>query len=313
MDLNRRSDIILLGFILLSLLLHLIFIYLAPRQLTLLEKPKAEPVYIDLRPSRPLDRELDIPPSTEPEKPRETPAKRLGERNQEVKKETAPQGKDFEDMTPRQRRTPKVATLKPTITQPAKPTPPAEKSVPQRPSQPSAETEPWRRPGEEGPTTAQKPALPQTRTPLSTEQLKNINLMASATTAAANVTEQWRRKYREDVENSDAVWLDMEQDILISFFKRFRDNVYMVWNYPARARELGQQGTCLLRITVNRDGTVRNVILKETSGYPALDNEAIRAVQTGAPYGPLPSAYPKDQLNIMAFFRYDFAGRPALF
>lgn len=321
MDLNRRSDIILLGFILFSLLLHLLFIYLWPQRLTTLEKPEPKPVYIDLRPSRPLDRELDVPRRSEPAKSRTTPARRLGAENREVKKETAPKGKDFEDLAPRARPAAKAASPTPTpAVKPVKPTPPTEKPTPKtgKPSpRTPAEVEPWRRPGDEGPASAAQPAAPAAptteRVPPSLAQLKNLDLLGSAKTAAASVTDQWRRKYRADVEEGDTVWLDMEEDILISFFKRFRDNIYMVWNYPARARELGQTGTCLLRITISRDGTVKNVILKETSGYPILDNEATRAVRKGAPYGPLPTAFPKDELNIMVFFHYDFNNRPALY
>jgi len=103
----------------------------------------------------------------------------------------------------------------------------------------------------------------------------------------------------------DTVWLDTEQDLLISFMRRFRDNIYGVWNYPAPAAERGQEGTCLLRITVNRRGDVENVELIESSGSPLLDNEAMRAVRLGATYGPLPQSYPNQLLHIMAFFQYN--------
>ena len=59
---------------------------------------------------------------------------------------------------------------------------------------------------------------------------------------------------------------------------------------------------------VNRRGDVENVQLLESSGYPLLDREAMESVRQGATYGPLPRAYPHEQLNIMAFFQYGIGG-----
>ena len=124
----------------------------------------------------------------------------------------------------------------------------------------------------------------------------------------AQIESDWRRKYREDVARGDTVWMDTEQDLLISFMRRFRDNIYNVWNYPEIAAQRGQQGTCLLRITIDRKGNVSDVTLLESSGHRILDDEAIRAVRQGATYGPLPRAYPHEELKIMAFFKYHLGG-----
>ena len=102
--------------------------------------------------------------------------------------------------------------------------------------------------------------------------------------------------------------MDTQQDLLISFMRRFRNNIYGVWNYPEPARRLNQQGSCLLRITVDRKGDVTDVILMESSGSRVLDDEAIRAVRQGATYGPLPRAYPNEYLHIMALFNYQMSG-----
>jgi protein TonB len=123
----------------------------------------------------------------------------------------------------------------------------------------------------------------------------------------ARLESDWRRKYREGVEKGDTVWLDTEQDLLISFFKRFKTNIYNVWNYPERARLREEQGECLLRIVVSRQGRIDDVQLLESSGSRDLDEAAISAVRNGAPYGPLPKAYPHENLNIMAYFRYSLS------
>jgi protein TonB len=292
MTVQQRQNRITVAFILLSLLLHLLLL-LVPKHQLFPADATPQPVYVEVRPPQPRDRELDIPIRKELEKPREKPAKRLAEENQVVEREQAPEGKHTED------REKTVRTPKPT----QKPVPPA-----QKPPEPSTEpvaqaTEPlpqmpitpegWKSTPKETPTRP-TPDL-QTLTRLSTETL-------------AKVESELRRRYREDIAKGDTVWMDTEQDLLISFMRRFRTNIYNVWNYPAAAVQREQQGTCLLRITVDRRGNIVNVQLLESSGFSILDDEAMQAVRQGASYGPLPRAYPNEELKIMAFFQYHLDG-----
>jgi protein TonB len=298
MQLDRHQNALLLGFITASLLLHLLLIYLLP-ELSLFPPPPAkEPVVVELRPSEPpkvRERELDLPPDT-PETPRDRPAKRLGSMDRQVERETAPKGDSPEDSTPR--------TARPAT----RPAPPAARTEQLLQTPEAAE----KRPAGEGPAATEAPPSPEQRPDVSMKAL-----MASATQAAQAVAEkqiaEWRQKYREEVEQGDAVWLDMEKDLLHSFFQRFRDNIYGVWNYPRRSAERGEEGTCLLKITINHDGTVKEVQLRETSGHRDLDEEALAAVRKGAPYGKLPSSYKEETLTIFAFFQYNLTRRPMIY
>jgi periplasmic protein TonB len=74
MQFNHRQNALLPGFITVSLLLHLLLIYLVP-ELALFPPPAKEPVVVELRPSEPTrlrDRELDLPPDTPPHAARAT-------------------------------------------------------------------------------------------------------------------------------------------------------------------------------------------------------------------------------------------------
>jgi protein TonB len=125
----------------------------------------------------------------------------------------------------------------------------------------------------------------------------------------ARVQQEMARKSRPDVAEGETVWLDTEKDILGSFFIRFRRNIYNVWNYPPMAAERGEKGICLLRITINRDGSVGHVEILETSGSDTLDREAFAAVYRGATYGELPAAYKGENLQFMAYFQYKLSYR----
>jgi len=290
MTAEQRQNRIITGFVLLSLLLHLLLL-LVPKDRLFPVEMVPPPVYVEVRPPQALDRELDLPIREELEKPREKPAERLAEKDQVVEKETAPEGQDNEDREP-------VVQAPQPVPRPQPPTPPRPEPSPEKPKadesdQTLAETlEGWK----------QKKTEPPQNLP-DLETLTQISPQAMA-----QIESDWRQKYRKDIERGDTVWMDTQQDLLISFMRRFRNNIYGVWNYPESARRQNQQGSCLLRITVDRDGNVTDVKLMESSGFRVLDDEAMRAVRQGATYGPLPRAYPNEYLHIMALFNYQMGG-----
>ncbi|MGK2945134.1 MAG: energy transducer TonB [Desulfuromonadales bacterium] len=292
MTAEQRQNRIVTGFILLSLLLHLLLLLVPKHQLFPTENTP-EPVYVEVRPPQLRERELDLPIRKELEKPRQEPAKRLAEKDQVVEKEMAPVGEDTEDRE-KMVRAPQSVRKTPPATQ-EQPTPRTE-AVPQKaePTELEAVTpEGWMAP----PEVKSSPKTPdlQTLTQISPDTL-------------ARIETDWQRKYREDIIRGDTVWMDSQQDLLHSFMKRFRDNIYLVWNYPEAAAQSQQHGTCLLRITIDRQGDVTDVQLLESSGHRALDEEAMRAVRKGATYGPLPRSYRHEDLKIMAFFQYHLSG-----
>jgi len=291
MTAEQRQNRIIAGFILLSLLLHLLLL-LVPKHKLFPEEETPEPVYVEVRPPQQRDRELDLPIRKELEKPRQKPAKRLAEKDQVVEKEMAPEGKDTEDRE-------KVVRAP----EPVRKTPPPKEPKPRKEATPqeTKKTEPspitpegWLARFDKKPS-PQVPDL-QTLTQISPRTL-------------AKIETDWRRKYREDVARGDTVWMDSQQDLLISFMRRFRTNIYNVWNYPAAAAQRNRQGTCLVRITIDRRGNVVDVKLLESSGHRVLDQETIRAVRKGATYGPLPRSYQHEELKIMAFFEYRLGGQ----
>jgi protein TonB len=299
MSFARQREPLLLGALLISILLHLLLgLLLAFLPSFGPERISKEPMFVEVVPPRkrspPRQRELDTPRQPPPVQRRVQPAKRLGPDDRVAPRETAPEGLDDEDRQPSTRAPRSVARAAPPSSPPAPPAVPAEPSV----TTGEASPRPTTPQGEFSPTQGPDTGRPQT-------SLKD--LLTLAPTTKARIESDWRRKMREGVEKGDTVWLDTEQDLLISFFKRFRDNIYNVWNYPERARLREEQGQCLLRIVVSREGTIDDVQLLESSGSRDLDDEAVRAVRKGQPYGPLPSAYPHPKLNIMAYFRYNLS------
>jgi protein TonB len=212
-----------------------------------------------------------------------------------------------------------MAPTAPPAPSPPRPTPkpePQETEPKPKKAEPAETAKPIERPAEKheaelAPSAVDRPSSQKAAPAAPDQPLPKIDdLLDLPQSTASRITGEERHKRRPDVAEGDAIWLDTEKDLLISFFQRFKANIYGVWNYPIKAAERGEQGTTLLRITVRRDGSVESVKLEESSGSNTLDREAIRAVWTGASYGPLPRAYEEETLTIFAFFQYTLGGRP---
>lgn len=296
---NRRNsyNTAFAGFIIISLLVHLLALYFFQGQ-SFLSAP-AEPeerTYVEVRePQPPKERELDVPPPPKPEE-RETPARRLGPADQVVPQEEAPEGTAPDDSAPPPV-PPQVVKPEPKTDRPVEK--PAEKSAEDARKQQSEQIA-----GPDGERPA--PAEETQDTEAQESDAPDIEQLTSLTQdTRARYDKEIQRKYRKDVEQGDTVRLDMEEDLLYSFFNRLRDNIYLVWQYPSEARQQRLEGTTLVEMVINSEGgTVRSVEVVESSGSDILDQEALEAVRKGGPYGDLPRAYEKDHIKVLANFRY---------
>lgn len=265
-------------FVGLSLLLHLVvFLYLATREEETAPKLTPSPFFVDLREAEQNPRELDAP-LPQPTTPRTQPARKLAASDQVVNREVAPKGADTRDSTMM---------------------PPAQKFP-------------------EATSTGQQDAIETPPSPVSESgnipTLTRETLLKSSEIATKNIADldpETNRKMRRDVEEGRAVWLDTEKDILGSFYKRFRNSVEDVWDYPKDAIARGEFGVCLYRIEINRAGVLVNEPeLLKSSGSVRLDAEAARAVIAAAPrFGFLPDAYRYETLTIFAYFDYRLGSR----
>lgn len=284
---DRRQHKLFVTFLVLSVLLHLLLAFIAqywsgtgPPVATTTQPP----FEVDLHqiPVRPRELDLPTPPA---ETERTSPAKRLATDDRQVPREQAPAG------------------TTPAESPPSRPAATATRPAPPTPAQPPAVGAPQAQPPpRQGTLPAPPPAV-------SREQLLASSSQAARNIAAEQVRE-WQQKLREEVERGEAIWLDTEKDLLVSFFKRFRDGIYLVWHYPQAAVDRGQDGTCLLKITINRAGIVEEVKLINSSGSTLLDDAAITAVHSASRYyGYLPTSYQQETLTIFAFFQYQLGGR----
>ena len=81
-------------------------------------------------------------------------------------------------------------------------------------------------------------------------------------------------------------------------------------NYPDEARRQRIYGSLRLLVTINRDGTLYEVQVLESSGHSVLDQAAMRIVRLAAPYAPFsgdPAEF--DRLEIIRTWRFERGDR----
>lgn len=81
-------------------------------------------------------------------------------------------------------------------------------------------------------------------------------------------------------------------------------------NYPEEARRQRIYGSLRLLVSINRDGTLHEVLVLESSGQPILDQAAQRIVRLAAPYAPFTGDLADiDRLEIIRTWRFERGDR----
>jgi len=78
------------------------------------------------------------------------------------------------------------------------------------------------------------------------------------------------------------------------YLERVRRWIRKFKTYPEAAIEQKQEGRVVLSIGISRDGTVRQVSIVKSSGFPLLDEAAEKMVHAASPVPPMPPRYPGD-------------------
>ncbi len=77
-------------------------------------------------------------------------------------------------------------------------------------------------------------------------------------------------------------------------------------NYPERAKQDKIYGNLTLKVALNKDGTINQLSITESSGKKLLDDAALRIVRLAAPFPPLTQEMTKDTdiLEIIRVWRF---------
>jgi len=95
-----------------------------------------------------------------------------------------------------------------------------------------------------------------------------------------------------------------------NYLVNMKRRIELYWDYPEVASRNGWRGRLFIDFTIKKDGTLGDVILVKSSGYPVLDDAAITAIKLAMPFSSFPENFGIEQINIKGQFEYDISYSP---
>ncbi len=121
-----------------------------------------------------------------------------------------------------------------------------------------------------------------TATALLTNSLKMAALSAEIERKLEMRAQRPRRKY---------ISASTQEFIYAAYMESWRAKVERIGNlnYPDAARRQNLSGSLILDVSLNKDGSINDIIVRKSSGHKVLDDASIRIVNLAAPFAPFPN------------------------
>lgn len=120
-----------------------------------------------------------------------------------------------------------------------------------------------------------------------------------------SVIQQYAEKAEQKEEAQKKVGISTDDFKYRDYMMRLKARIESVWGYPREAAERGISGDLIVEFLINKDGSLGSVRLARTSGFPDLDEAALRAVRAGAPYWPMPAEWEEKGIVVVGHFIYE--------
>src|SRR5207245_5231319 len=98
--------------------------------------------------------------------------------------------------------------------------------------------------------------------------------------------------------------LDTKDPRFGDYFERLRRAIQGKWLYPREAAEKNIGGQLVLEFGIARDGQLRFIELRRSSGVAVLDDYAINAVKLASPFPPIPDGIGRSGIPVVAGVDY---------
>jgi TonB family protein len=185
--------------------------------------------------------------------------------------------------------------------------PKAEKPAPPQPepAQPEPETPAPKPPREDAPVLP--PEKPEKKQPEPKPAARSTGASATATTAPQENPDGEAGRRGSPAGNplgtsafgSEIAGLDNPDFKFGYYIDQLLSSIDAKWARPP----LGDGVRAIISFRIERDGSLTDLEVAESSGYNSFDLAALRAVQNAAPFPPLPRAYRHDSLGVNLIVR----------
>lgn len=98
--------------------------------------------------------------------------------------------------------------------------------------------------------------------------------------------------------------INTREDRFFSYLLQLKHKIQGVWVYPSVAAKAGIGGALSVEFSIAKNGDLLYVNLLDSSGHTILDESAMKAIKTAAPYYPFPERMKAKRLRIRANFIY---------
>jgi len=116
----------------------------------------------------------------------------------------------------------------------------------------------------------------------------------------ADIDELARKGMPARKPGDESVTLDTDEFKFISYNRWLKFKVESALRYPELAALSGYQGVLYIKFDILKDGSLDGLELLQSSGYKILDDEALNALRSVAPFQRLPDEWGMERYSIRA-------------
>lgn len=102
----------------------------------------------------------------------------------------------------------------------------------------------------------------------------------------------------------ETVNLGSADEKYVPYLKRIKRRIEGIWTYPRKASELKEEGTTVIKFTIERNGMLKDSGIVATSGSDLLDQGTLSVIKSASPFDPIPQNLNLAKLHIIATFNY---------
>jgi protein TonB len=110
----------------------------------------------------------------------------------------------------------------------------------------------------------------------------------------------------------EELWItpDTRAATLAPYLESWRRKVERIGtiNYPTVARRLGLKASPVIEVGIDANGTLDKAVIRQTSGYPELDNAALEILKLASPFDPFPPELAHDYRVLRFAYEWQFVG-----